>query len=89
MANPINISTPNGVWTSVAQNTTLAFVRVKQDGQLRYLYTYRLTGDATPSDDTGAQSVALDKHSIRFSHSDPIDCYVKAVGAAGEVLVMV
>lgn len=86
MANPANISLLDGQWTAVAVNTTQAVVRVKQ--QLQYWFTYRLAGAASPSDDIGAQRIGNDRHTIIFSHSEPIDCYIKSVGGDGEVLVM-
>lgn len=89
MSNPVNISLTADTWTAVALNTTLARAVIKQSGAHHYLYTYRLAGGSAPSDDTGAQAVPAGRRVICFSHSEPIDCYAKSVGAAGEVMVMV
>lgn len=88
MANPVTVSLPADTWVNVASNTTQCRVRLKDAGDCRYFYTYKLTGGAAPTDLSDTQSVMSEHTWIFFSHNEAIDCYIQAKEHDSEALVM-
>lgn len=86
MPNPINVTCLADVWTKVATNVTNAIVKKMNVRPNVYLETYRLTGQAAPADNTGANPIDASGQLVVDSISN-IDVYIQPVGADGEVRV--
>lgn len=82
MSNPVLVPTTT-IWSAVATSVTSGVIWLA-DTRPNYLYTYRESGDAAPTDDTDARIVVSNK--IKISHSTPIDVYVRS-NIEGTVLV--
>lgn len=85
MANPQIIDCPADEWTEIATGVTTGLVHVKQGTDAVWLQTYRLTGEAAPTDKIDA--IALEKPTDEIGANAPIDVYVYPEGKAGKVRV--
>lgn len=90
MANPVDVDCPVGVWTPVAVNVITGMLYRKEIGAI-YLYTYRLTGQAAPSDEVGTAQIFIDEESSQevIAASAGIDVYIKCKNKSGAVMVAV
>ena len=86
-ANPVVVPCPAGDWTKVATNVKAGTVDRLSVAPNLYKRTYRLTGQAAPTDDSDAALMFGESNQHVISHSVEIDVYVKAVRAAGSVRV--
>lgn len=87
MANPVFVDCPADEWTKVATDVTTGQIW-KANTTPAYLQTYKLTGEAAPSDrGEGMKLFSDDNNSEEISSSEPIDVYVFPVGAIGRVRV--
>jgi len=82
MANPATTVCTKDTWVKVADSITTGQIKIIDFAPDKYLETYRVEDDPAPTDDTDA--APLNVASIIF-FSDPVDIYVKAIGAAGKV----
>lgn len=85
MANPVIIDCPADTWTKVATAVTSGLVHIFVGEKLKWLQTYRLTGEAAPTDKSDA--IALVEPTDTISASSAIDVYVYPNGGAGKVRV--
>ena len=83
--NPLVVSCPEGVWTMVAENTQSASLHKLSVVPGLYKQTYRISGQAAPTDDADAIIIFDTDTSHVFSHSPGIDIYIKAIGGDGSV----
>ena len=82
MANPDVIVCPADVWTLVAEAVHTGVIHIDDTSPNMYLQTYRDTGQAAPTDFTGAMPF---DPLFQISMNEPIDVYVRAVRKAGRV----
>jgi len=87
MANPAAVACAADTWVKVATAVQSGFVSIKDNTPDGWVSTYKLTGEAAPSDDTTAVPMYLPGASI--SASVDIDVYIKAINKAGSVVVQV
>jgi hypothetical protein len=73
MANPEIVSVNINQITRVAQNVTAGIIKVLDRNNVEYAETYRMTGDAAPTDT--AEFFPFN-HSEVISSTDPIDVYL-------------
>jgi len=86
MANPVLTALVADTWTKVATNVTSGFVAIANTNPKFYIHTYVDTGDPAPTDND--EAIQFDPSGIEeISASAGIDVYIKAVGAAGSVIV--
>jgi hypothetical protein len=84
-ANPTTHAITANTWTKVATNVTEGWVHILGRSTRQYRHTYRLTGDAAPTD--------VDEGAIFTSNSEPIsstvgiDVYICTISRAGKVRV--
>ena len=90
MPNPVLVSCPEGVWTKVATNVTSGQVNKKVgESGITYFRTYRVTGDAAPTDLSTAVGFYLSSVPIAANVSEPIDVYIWCQDGDGSVVVEV
>lgn len=87
MPNPVLFDCPEGQHTKVATNVQEGQVIIKETGPDVYEITYRLTGEAAPTDRTLGQVIEGTSIFINSNPNDFIDVYVFCVGADGKVEV--
>ena len=85
MPNPVTVSCPENQWTLAASNVTSGSIKKLSNKPNKYLETYRLTGQAAPTDQTEGAEVFTIVNPGSISSSVAIDVYIMAVGAAGKV----
>lgn len=86
MANPAITAIPANTWVKVATDVTTGQVW-RREKTVTYAHTYRLTGQAAPTDLTDAV-VAFDGcDNMPISASAGIDVYIYAYDEAGSVRV--
>jgi hypothetical protein len=86
MPNPVTIPCPENIWTLVEDDQVFGFLYKKKNNPNRYLYTYRLTGEAAPTDRSEGAAIFEDGKNCKFIIAGlGIDIYVMAVGGDGEV----
>ena len=84
MANPILVDCPAGQWTLVATNVVTGFIYTKQARSTIYMHTYRLTGEAAPTNrDEGVQFISV----APIVATQGIDVYIWAENDNGRVRV--
>jgi hypothetical protein len=83
--NPLVVSCPEGVWTLVASNTQSATIHKLSVEPGVYKQTYRISGQAAPTDDADAIIIFETDTLHVFSHSPGVDIYIKAIGGDGSV----
>ena len=83
--NPEVVSCPAGVWTLVAASVTSATIHKRSHAPELYLQTYRIAGQAAPTDDALAILIFASGLLHNFAHTPVVDLYIKAVGADGSV----
>ena len=86
MANPVFIACTKDAWTKVATAVTTGQLWKANSSPL-YLQTYKLTGEAVPTDRDEGMKLFAEADNETISSSEPIDAYVFAVGFAGRVRV--
>ena len=86
MADPLAVVCLEGVWTRVALSVKDGNVALKND-HIKYLQTYRETGEDAPSDLSDAMPVRGDGSPI--ASNTAIDVYIYAQTGDGEVIVSV
>jgi hypothetical protein len=84
VSNPAVIVCPADTWTLVASDVQTGQLW-KKNVTVNYLHTYRIHGDAAPTDLSDA--VEFESYSIPISASEAIDVYVYAIGDAGSIRV--
>ena len=89
MSNPVSIQIPVNVWTLVAEGVTVGMIhkQINEPIKSKYLQTYKLAGEAAPTDDDEAGPLFKTESVARISHSVAIDVYIKAITTAGAVRV--
>ena len=93
MNNPLVIEIPQNIWTKVATGITIGTIHktdsLKSKTPTSYLQTFRLTGEAAPTEiSPEAALMFLDKEGTEdISSTAPIDVYITARGATGELRV--
>ena len=87
MANPEVIPCPKDDWTKIATNVTTGQVHKLLKDPGIYLFTYRDTGDAAPTDLSDAVPLFDEGNQVQISNISGIDIYVYTKGAAGSVRV--
>ena len=86
MSNPLFVDCPADTWTKVATAVTTGQLW-KAQSITEYLQTYRLTGEAAPTERSEGMKLFSKSDSDKIDSSAPIDAYVYAVGSAGRVRV--
>ena len=89
MSNPFSVSCPVNVWTLVAANILSGTIhkQINEPVGSKYIQTYKLTGEAAPTDDDEGGPLFRSESVASISHDVPIDVYVKAISTAGAVRV--
>jgi len=87
MANPVSVTCTADTWVKVATNVTSGNIGKQSNLPDKYVRTYKLTGEAAPTDDDEAGPIFTCCDSATIGHSVAIDVYIKAIGAAGAVVV--
>jgi len=87
MANPVSVTCLADVWTKVATNVTSGTISKQINSPAKYVQTYKLTGEAAPTDDDEAGPLFSCADYAIINHSVAIDVYVKAITTAGAVRV--
>lgn len=85
MANPAIIACPANAWTKVATNVQVGNVWLMNTDPGAYLQTYRLTGEAAPTEKS--EGVRVERPGMAIDSSPGIDVYIYAIGQAGSVRV--
>jgi hypothetical protein len=85
MANPEIIDCPADQWTLVATAVTSGLVHIFQGEGLKWLQTFRDTGETAPTDTS--DSVQFNEPTELISSNAAIDVYVWPNGDAGKVRV--
>ena len=85
MANPDSIECPADTWTLVAEDVTSGTIFRRVTG--KYIQTYRLTGEAAPTDETDSGPIFEGSDSATIGHNAAIDVYIMAKDENGEVRV--
>ena len=86
MANQTTVSLAEGVWTKVAENVNSVLIHPASALPKIYLVTQKNTGEPAPaSNDTAIRIIT--GRSTRIESLDLKDYYVKAIGAAGLIVV--
>ncbi|MEE9499581.1 MAG: hypothetical protein V3V24_09610 [Nitrospinaceae bacterium] len=83
--NPLVVSCPDDTWILVAPNTQSASIHKLSVEPGVYKQTYRISGQAAPTDDTDAIIIFETDTLHIFSHSPGVDIYIKAIGGDGSV----
>lgn len=87
MANPSVISCTKDVWTRVAQSVVAGAIYNMTPG-VEFLQTYRMTGQAAPTNGNDSVPAFLYKHEpLSISAPEAIDVYLMPVGQDGSVRV--
>lgn len=88
MENPVTVNCPAGQWTLVAENVTSGYIRKLNEQPYAYLSTYRLTGEAAPTDKSEGIVIFRDLEiNEKISASQGIDVYLYPITSAGKVRV--
>jgi hypothetical protein len=87
MADPARITCNADEWTIVATNVTSGQVNRLNKKPNLYLQTYRMTGNAAPTDITEGVPVFVDSESEEIASAAGIDVYIMAVGQDGEIRI--
>jgi hypothetical protein len=87
MANPVVVDCVADTWTLAASSVTTGHIYIKSNVPRMYRHTYVKAGEAAPTDELTSHAFLKESRSI--SASAPIDVYIKAVDAAGKILVEV
>ena len=86
MANPVSIALAADVWTVVATNVTAGYVWAQDAGT--YVQTFKLTGQAAPTDDDEAAAGPVHNGPAQeIKSAVAIDVYIKRRRTAGRVRV--
>lgn len=87
MANPSVVACAADTWVKVASAVT-AGALYNMTPTVEYMQTYRMAGQAAPSNNDGAILAFSDPYApLAISAAAAIDVYLKAVGANGSVRV--
>jgi hypothetical protein len=88
MSNPNFVNCPANTWTKVATNVITGQVW-RDKTTVKYLHTYRETGDAAPTDRAEGMPIFVQEESDHESISavSGIDVYIYAIGEDGRVRV--
>jgi len=71
MPNPQIIDCPAGVWTKIATDQIFGYLYPNNKKPIKYLYTYRLTGGAAPTNgNEGAEIFLTDERKIVIAIGD-------------------
>ena len=88
MANPVFIDLTKDTWTKVATAVTSGIVHKIKSQPYNYLQTYRLTGEAAPTDKAdGVRVFENDIDFVEIAATVPIDVYLYPVNADGRIRV--
>lgn len=87
MANPAVITCTKNVWVLVATAVLSGTIEKLSDDPGAYVQTYRLTGQAAPTNDDDAGPLFTHDDTAEIAHTAAIDVYVKAKTRAGKVRV--
>lgn len=87
MADPITVACAADTWVKVATNVTVGQVTIKNNAPRLYRFTYVMTGNPAPTDDTLSHGFTSGTKPIQASAG--IDVYIKAVDEDGLVIVEV
>ena len=85
VSDPAVIACTKDAWTKVAADVTSGMIHILSGAPNQYSHTYRVTGNAAPSD--LADAITLQYVSTSISAPGAIDVYVYAHGVAGSVRV--
>ena len=86
MANPVIIDCPAGIWTLAAANVTSGRLKILSTAPNAYLETYRMTGEAAPTNQSeGIPAFPDDGVTAEIQSVAPIDVYIMAVGKDGKI----
>lgn len=85
MANPVIVACPANAWTKAATNVQVGNIWLMNTDPGAYLQTYRLTGEAAPTEKS--EGVLVPHPGMAIDSSPAIDVYVYAVNDAGSVRV--
>ena len=90
MPNPVFVDCPEGQYTKIATGVTSGIVW-RVNGNVEYLYTYRLTTEAAPTLLSDAVRIFKDDdesdNQVSISASASIDIYIWCAGGPGRVRV--
>lgn len=86
MANPSIKTLTVNTWEKVATNVTAGAIKKMKRG-VTYLETYRMTGNAAPTDQEEGAVIFTGSNSETIAASAGIDVYIMAVGRSGKVRV--
>jgi hypothetical protein len=89
-SNPLSVSCTKDTWTKIATNVVTGTVYKQSNAPANYLQTFKLTGEAAPTDED--EAVVLfepGRISVPISSDSAIDVYVMAKGADGVIVVAV
>lgn len=84
MPNPTFKTCPKNTWKLVATNVMKGFIKISDKDPNIYLETYRLTGEAAPTEQSEGIPVS---EFAEIRSSVGIDVYIMAVGENGKVRV--
>jgi hypothetical protein len=88
MANPNVVACPVGEWTKVATNISLGMIWRMDTSPSTYLYTYRDTGEAAPTEKTeGVPIFTEEEQNYEQISATNIDIYIWPIKEAGSVRV--
>lgn len=85
MAEPVITAIPADTWTKVATNVTCVNIGILTEANIKYMWTYRLTGNPAPA--AKGEGVIITPPYRPFASSENIDFYIYSEGAAGSVRV--
>lgn len=87
MANPVMVDCTADTWVKVATAVKAGWIHRKTNKTAIYLQTYRLTGEAAPTDQSESIQLFMKEESEPINADVAIDVYVYCVGETGRVRV--
>jgi len=87
MANPTTVSCTQNTWVKVATNVKTGMIHKRTKKRSTYLQTYRLTGEAAPTNRNEGIEAFSKCGSISIGSDVEIDVYIMCLGTTGSVRV--
>jgi hypothetical protein len=85
MPNPVVVQCPRDTWTLIGTDQVFGYIYPADTKPIKYLYTYRLTGEAAPTTLYGAIPIFQTEEKKLIISGVGIDIYIMAIGNDGAV----
>ena len=85
MPNPVIIACPQDAWKLIASNQIFGYLFEMNKKPDKYLYTYRLTGEAAPTLKTEGVPIFQTEEKKLIISMLAVDIYIMAIGNDGSI----